>query len=78
VSRSPRFKFVELSVVTAESIEETVNEWVAKGWLYDGAQFVVSDRSRRPQMAFLAFVRDDEESAEPDPQSPPPVTGGES
>jgi hypothetical protein len=51
------YKFVELSVVTDETIEQTVNEWVAKGWLLDGIRFVTSDASRRPQMAFVSFVR---------------------
>lgn len=53
------YKFVELSVVTDESLESTVNEWVAKGWVFDGVHFVVSDASRRPRMAFVAFVDGD-------------------
>jgi hypothetical protein len=51
------YKFVELSVVTDESIQETVNEWVGQGWTFEGIRFVVSDASRRPQMAFVSFVR---------------------
>jgi hypothetical protein len=54
------YKFVELSVVTDDSLTEAVNDWVAKGWQLDRLHFVVSDRSRRPTMAFIAFVRDSE------------------
>lgn len=58
-----RYKFVELSVVTDETIEDTVNEWVGKGWQLDGIRFVTGDASRRPQMAFVSFVRDDDPEA---------------
>lgn len=54
-----RYKFVELSIVTDESIEEVVNEWVGKGWELEGIRFVTSERSRRPAMAFVSFVRDE-------------------
>jgi hypothetical protein len=57
------YKFVELSLVTDESIEEAVNDWVSKGWHLDAIRFVVGDGSRRPQMAFISFVRED--AAEP-------------
>ena len=52
------YKFVELSIVTDETIEEAVNTWVARGWLFDGIRFVVHDASRRPQMAFISFTRE--------------------
>ncbi len=52
------YKFVELAIVTDETIETTVNEWVGKGWAFDGIRFVTTDASRRPQMAFLSFTRD--------------------
>ena len=52
------YKFVELSVVTDESIEEAVNAWVARGWHLDGIRFVTTEASRRPQMAFISFTRD--------------------
>ena len=52
------YKFVELSIVTDETIEEAVNAWVARGWLLDGIRFVVNDASRRPQMAFISFTRE--------------------
>ncbi len=64
------YKFVEISTVTDETIEEVVNLWVGKGWLFEGIRFVTSDASRRPQMAFISFTRDAE--AEPHaPRQPP-------
>ena len=53
-----QYKFVELSIVTDESIEETVNRWVREEWRLDGIHFVTSPSSRRPTMAFIAFVRE--------------------
>lgn len=54
-----RYKFVELSVVTDESIETAVNEWVGQGWLFDGIHFAMSPASKRPAMAFLSFTCDE-------------------
>ena len=62
------YKFVELSIVTDETIEEAVNAWVARGWHLDGIRFVTTDASRRPQMAFISFTRDTTEA--------PPAGGG--
>jgi hypothetical protein len=64
-----RYKFVELSTVTDQQIEDTVNDWVAKGWQLDGIRFAMSDASRRPAMAFVSFTRDDEDP-EADATSP--------
>jgi hypothetical protein len=52
------YKFVELSIVTDESIEVAVNLWVGKGWQLDGIRFVTTEASRRPQMAFISFTRE--------------------
>jgi hypothetical protein len=60
-----RSKFVELSVVTDESIEEAVNRWVREGWQFDGIRFVTTEASRRPSMAFVSFVRADDAPAAP-------------
>ena len=57
------YKFVELSIVTDESIEGAVNAWVARGWHLDGIRFVTTEASRRPQMAFISFTRDTPEDA---------------
>jgi hypothetical protein len=52
------YKFVELSIVTDETIEEAVNAWVQRGWVLDGIRFVANEASRRPQMAFISFTRE--------------------
>lgn len=52
------YKFVELSIVTDETIEEAVNAWVSRGWVFDGIRFVATEASRRPQMAFISFTRE--------------------
>ena len=59
-----KYRVVETSEVTAESLEDLLNEWTATGWRYDGMQFVVKESARRPSMAFILFVKGDEE----DPQ----------
>jgi hypothetical protein len=53
-----RYRFRELSVVTDETIEKLVNENVAGGYRLDGIHFVTTEASRRPAMAFVAFVRE--------------------
>jgi hypothetical protein len=53
-----QYKVVEISIVTDEAIESTLNEWVAEGWTYDGLQFAMRDSSPRPSMAFLTFKRE--------------------
>ncbi|HEY5923631.1 MAG TPA: hypothetical protein VIV11_18245 [Kofleriaceae bacterium] len=52
------YKFVELAIVTDETIEEAVNAWVSRGWMFDGIRFVTTEASRRPQMAFVSFTRE--------------------
>lgn len=52
------FKFVEISTVTDEEIERVVNEWVAKGWSFEGIHFAMREASKRPSMAFVSFTRD--------------------
>ncbi len=53
----PTYKFIELSIVTDESLEATVNEWVGQGWTLDAIRFVTHEASRRPVMAFVSFIR---------------------
>lgn len=65
------YKFVELSIVTDESLEEAVNAWVGRGWQLDSIRFVTTEASRRPQMAFISFTRDDRA----EPPAPPPGSG---
>lgn len=56
------YKVVEVSVVTDEALEATLNDWVRKGWVFDGVQFAMRESSKRPAMAFVLFTRE-----EPDP-----------
>ena len=53
-----RYKFIELSVVTDETIEQVVNEWVGQGWQLEGIRFVTTEHSKRPAMAFVSFIRE--------------------
>ena len=52
-----RYKVVELSTVTDESLEDCLNEWTAQGWVLDGVQFAMRESSKRPAMAFVTFTR---------------------
>ncbi|MBZ0234236.1 MAG: DUF4177 domain-containing protein [Deltaproteobacteria bacterium] len=58
----PVYKFVEVAPVTDETLERTVNEWVAQGWTFDGIRFITNEASKRPAMAFVTFVRDPDTS----------------
>jgi len=51
------YKVVELSTVTDEEIERTLNEWTAKGFAFASIHFVTTQASRRPTMAFLFFTQ---------------------
>ena len=51
------YKVVETSIVTDEELELIINEWVSKGWQFDGIQFSTRDSSKRPAMAFVLFTR---------------------
>ena len=55
---SVEYKVVEIAIVTDETIESVLNEWVAQGWTYDGLQFAMRDSSPRPCMAFLTFKKE--------------------
>jgi hypothetical protein len=51
-----RYKFIELSTVSDETLEHAVNHWVAQGWQLDAIRFVLTEHSRRPAMAFVSFI----------------------
>ena len=70
-----QYKFVELSIVTDETLEAAVNEWVAHGWQLEGIRFVTTEASKRPAMAFVSFTREVPAATadrEP-PRKPPPL-----
>jgi hypothetical protein len=67
-----RYKFIELSVVTDETIENAVNEWIAQGWQLEGIRFVTTEHSKRPAMAFVSFIREgSQEQADTEPPRTP-------
>lgn len=55
------YKVVELNVVTDETLQDALNLYTAQGWHFEGIHFVVRESSRRPSMAFVAFIREEEE-----------------
>ncbi len=56
---SVRYKVVEISTVTDQELEDTINRWTAEGWHLDGVQFAMRESSKRPSMAFVTFTRED-------------------
>jgi hypothetical protein len=52
-----RWKIVETSSVTDESLEAILNDWTAQGWTFEGMQFAMRESSKRPAMAFVLFTR---------------------
>jgi hypothetical protein len=51
------YKVVETCTVTDEVIERILNEWTAKGYVFESIQFVTSVSSKRPTMAFVFFTK---------------------
>jgi len=56
-----QYKVIETSDVTAENLEDILNQMSAQGWKFDGMQFVVKESLRRPSMAFVLFIKESEE-----------------
>ena len=54
------YKVVEVNTVTEDILEETLNEWTAKGWRFDGMHFAMRESQKRPSMAFVIFIREDQ------------------
>ena len=52
------YKVVELSQVTDESIENSLNLWIKEGWTLENIYFAMRDSSKRPSMAFLLFTKE--------------------
>jgi len=59
-----QYKVVELSAVDEGSLERALNEWVSRGWSWDGVQFAMRESSKRPAMAFVFFTREGPAAAE--------------
>jgi len=58
-----QYKVVETSIVTDEALERIINETVSLGWNLDGIQFAMRESSRRPAMAFVMFVRPEQDDS---------------
>jgi hypothetical protein len=54
------YKVVETSTVTDVEIECILNEWTGRGYAFASIQFVTTESSRRPGMAFIFFTKRDE------------------
>ena len=61
--RVRRYKVVETSNVTDADLEQILNEWTRQGWSFEGIHFAMRESSKRPSMAFVAFVREEEAGA---------------
>ena len=57
MSHPREYKVVEVSTVTDEALEQVINDWVQKGWHFEGIQFAMREASKRPAMAFVTFTR---------------------
>jgi hypothetical protein len=53
-----KYKVVELSTVSEDILEGTLNEWTAKGWNFDGVHFAMRESQKRPSMAFVVFTKE--------------------
>jgi hypothetical protein len=53
------YKVVETCTVTDEELERILNEWTAQGYVFESIQFVTSNSSKRPAMAFVFFTRNE-------------------
>jgi hypothetical protein len=57
MTRHTHYKVVETQTVTDKDLEQIINEWIPKGWTFDGIQFAMRESSKRPAMAFVIFTR---------------------
>lgn len=51
------YRVVEIHKVTDHDLEEAMNRMSARGWVLDRIDYVREPGVRRPQMAFLFFMR---------------------
>jgi len=52
-----RYKVVEVSPVSEETLEDALNRWTAQGWNFESLHFVSREGSHRPALAYLFLVR---------------------
>ncbi len=55
------YKVHELTIVTEETIENALNRHVKDGWRLDTIQLAMGPASKRPAMAFILFIREDDD-----------------
>ena len=63
-----QYKVVEISPVTEETVERTLNDRAGEGWGFESIHFVMREGSHRPAMAYLFFTRAREDGG---PGGPP-------
>ncbi len=52
-----QYKVIELSRVTDEAIEETLNHWTQEGWKWVDMRFAMVEGIRRPAIAYVFFTK---------------------
>ena len=56
------YKVVEVTPVTDEELEKTLNRWTAEGYHFMGIQFAMRESSPRPSLAFVIFIKPDDKN----------------
>ena len=56
-----KFKVVELSTVTDETIEDALNTMESQDYELNSTHFAMREGSRRPSMAFLVFTKKEDD-----------------
>ena len=51
------YKVVEVTPVTDEELEKTLNRWTGEGYHFTGIQFAMRESSPRPSLAFVIFIK---------------------
>ncbi len=61
------YKVIEVSPVSEETLERSLNERTQEGWSFESVHFVTREGSHRPAMAYLFFTKSGESAEEPGP-----------
>lgn len=51
------YKVVEVSPVSDETLERTLNDLTREGWSFESLHFAMREGSHRPALAYVFFVR---------------------